>query len=167
MDHPSPIAVLARWWRAHVIAEVAHVEVLERVHDDAGWNGRYLFMTLMSAGIAVLGLLLSSPAVVIGAMLISPLMGPIIGLGFAVATVDARQIRRASVALAAGSAVAVLFCAALVLVSPLQNVTGELAARTRPNLFDLAVALFRRSPAAMRRSAGARVRSSASRSRPR
>lgn len=43
-------------------------------------------MTLMSAGIAILGLLLSSPAVVIGAMLISPLMGPIIGLGFGLAT---------------------------------------------------------------------------------
>ena len=42
----------------------------------------------------------------------------------------------------AGVAVAVLFCTAMVLVSPLQNVTGEIAARTRPNLFDLAVALF-------------------------
>ncbi len=134
--------LFTRWWRAHVIARLDHVQVLERVQEEAAWTPRYLFMILMSAGIAVLGLLLSSPAVVIGAMLISPLMGPIIGLGFALATVDSRQIRRAALTLAAGSVLAVIFCAAIVLVSPLQNVTPEIAARTRPNLFDLLVALF-------------------------
>ena len=133
---------LLTWWRTHAIAEVEHQDVNERVHDDAGWSPRYLFNTAMSAGIAILGLLLSSPAVVIGAMLISPLMGPIIGLGFSLATADARQIKRASIALIGGSIFAVLFCAALVLISPLQNVTSEIAARTRPNLFDLIVALF-------------------------
>ena len=140
-DFPTT-ELLSRYWRSQVIGTVDHVEVNERVHEDAGWNARYLFMTTMSAGIAMLGLLLSSPAVVIGAMLISPLMGPIVGLGFALATVDAKQIRRAAAALAAGSLFAVLFAAALVLVSPLQNVTAELAARTRPNLFDLVIALF-------------------------
>lgn len=135
-------ALADRYWRSRVIRTVDHVDVNERVHEDAGWSARYLFMTTMSAGIAVLGLLLSSPAVVIGAMLISPLMGPIIGLGFALATVDAKQIRRALFALVAGSVLAVLFCAAIVLLSPLQNLTAELAARTRPNLFDLLVALF-------------------------
>ncbi|UIJ45640.1 DUF389 domain-containing protein [Sphingomonas cannabina] len=142
MDRPSPVAVFARWWRANVIAEVEHREVLESIHEDAGWNGRYVFMILMSAGIAMLGLLLSSPAVVIGAMLISPLMGPIIGLGFALATLDLHYIRRSAGALAAGAVCAVLFCALIVLLSPLQNVTSEIAARTRPNLFDLLVALF-------------------------
>ena len=137
--HPD---VLRTWWNDHVRAQVEHVAVIEQVHDDAGWTLRYVFMTMMSAGIAILGLLLSSPAVVIGAMLISPLMGPIIGLGFALATVDALQIRRSTVALAAGALVAILFCALIVLVSPLQNVTPEIAARTRPNLFDLMVALF-------------------------
>lgn len=142
MARISRIELVTRWWRSSVIGTVDHVAVNDAVHDDAGWNARYLFMTTMSAGIAILGLLLSSPAVVIGAMLISPLMGPIIGLGFAVATVDARQIRRALFALAAGALFAVVFSAALVLASPLQNVTSELAARTRPNLFDLLVALF-------------------------
>ena len=125
-----------------MVASVAHVDVIARVRDEAGWSGRYAFMILMSAGIAVLGLLLSSPAVVIGAMLISPLMGPIIGLGFALATFDLREIRRSLVALAIGILLAVLFCSLVVLVSPLQNVTSEIAARTRPNLFDLMVALF-------------------------
>ncbi len=142
MAEPQTAALLTRYWRTRVVGTVDHVEVNERVNDDAGWTARYLFMTTLSAGIAVLGLLLSSPAVVIGAMLISPLMGPIIGLGFGLATLDARHIRRAAMALAAGSLFAVVFCAAVVLVSPLQNVTSEIAARTKPNLFDLLVALL-------------------------
>jgi len=133
---------LLHWWRDHVVVSVEHVSVMEHVRDDTGWTGRYVFTLLMSAGIAVLGLLLSSPAVVIGAMLISPLMGPIIGLGFALATFDLTELRRAALALAGGTAVAVLFCAAIVMLSPLQNVTSEIAARTRPNLFDLMIALF-------------------------
>ncbi len=112
------------------------------MREDGGWSSHFAFMTLMSAGIAVLGLLLSSPAVVIGAMLISPLMGPIIGLGFALATFDFAEIRRTLRALAIGVLLAVAFCALIVLVSPLQTVTDEIAARTRPNLFDLLVALF-------------------------
>ncbi len=138
----KPDNPVVAWWRARVIATVDHVEVVEKVRDEAGFTGRYAFMTLMSAGIAVLGLLLSSPAVVIGAMLISPLMGPIIGLGFGLATFDWDEIRTACISLALGVLIAVLFAALLVLVSPIQNVTPEIAARTRPNLFDLMVALF-------------------------
>lgn len=133
---------LSLWWRGTVVASVDHAAVLDKVRGEAAWNGRYVFMVLMSAGIAVLGLLLSSPAVVIGAMLISPLMGPIIGLGFGLAIFDWDEIRRSGVALALGTVIAVLFTALLVIASPLQNVTSEIAARTRPNLFDLLVALF-------------------------
>jgi uncharacterized hydrophobic protein (TIGR00271 family) len=133
---------ILQWWRNHVIATVEHVRVVEKVHEESGWSPRYLFMALLSAGIAVLGLLLSSPAVVIGAMLISPLMGPIIGLGFAIATFDSVEIRRSGFALGAGTLVAILFCAFVVMLSPLQNVTPEIASRTQPNLFDLMIALF-------------------------
>ena len=130
------------WWYGHVVAKVDHRAVVDQVREDAGWSAHFAVMTLMSAGIAVLGLLLSSPAVVIGAMLISPLMGPIIGLGFAIATFDGSEIKRTSVALVAGIALAVLFCSAIVVLSPLQTVTSEITSRTRPNLFDLLVALF-------------------------
>lgn len=122
--------------------DVDHPAVIEQVRDDAGWSGRYAFMILMSAGIAMLGLLLSSPAVVIGAMLISPLMGPIIGVGFGLATFDWKEIRAGATALLLGVVLAVAFTALIVVLSPLQNVTDEIAARTRPNLFDLMVALF-------------------------
>lgn len=141
-EAPSLRSAPWRWWRRQITESVDHVAVVEKVRGEAGFDGRYAFMILMSAGIAVLGLLLSSPAVVIGAMLISPLMGPIIGLGFGLATFDWDEIRTAAIALAAGVLIAVLFCAVIVLASPIQNVTSEIAARTRPNLFDLLVALF-------------------------
>ncbi|MBV1691349.1 DUF389 domain-containing protein [Novosphingobium sp. G106] len=133
---------LYRWWRRIVVGSVDHGTVIEKIVGESGWTPRYLFMTVMSAGIAVLGLLLSSPAVVIGAMLISPLMSPILGLGFSLALFDFAEMRRAVVAIAAGSLCAVLFTAFIVAVSPLQAPTPEIIARTRPNLFDLAVALF-------------------------
>lgn len=131
-----------QWWTEHVAVSIDHRDVVERVRDDGGWSAHYAFMILMSAGIAVLGLLLSSPAVVIGAMLISPLMGPIIALGFALATFDSVELRRNLRAVGLGVVLGVAFCALIVLLSPLQTVTSEIAARTRPNLFDLLVALF-------------------------
>lgn len=133
---------LYRWWRLRLVGSVEHEKVIEKIVEESGWSPRYLFMTIMSAGIAVLGLLLSSPAVVIGAMLISPLMNPILGLGFSLALFDFSEMRRALIALAAGSACAVTFTALIVALSPLQAPTAEIIARTRPNLFDLGVALF-------------------------
>lgn len=133
---------LYRWWRHSVVDTVDHLKVIDRIVDESGLSARFLFMTMMSAGIAVLGLLLSSPAVVIGAMLISPLMGPILGIGFALATFDFDELRRALTASAVGCLFAVGFTALIVLASPLQATTEEIMARTRPNLFDLLVALF-------------------------
>ncbi|WP_267395773.1 DUF389 domain-containing protein [Sphingomonas sp. GC_Shp_1] len=121
---------------------IDHEEVVDRIIADSGWSPRYAFMTMMSAGIAVLGLLLSSPAVVIGAMLISPLMSPILGLGFSLALFDFAEMRRSLTALAVGAVLAVAFTALIVLASPLKAPTVEILARTRPNLFDLLVALF-------------------------
>ncbi|WP_379922607.1 TIGR00341 family protein [Erythrobacter sp. R86502] len=130
------------WWTVHVIGQVDQAEVTERRREDGKLSEHYLFMTAMSGGIAILGLLLSSPAVVIGAMLLSPLMGPIMGLGFALAIGDWAWLKQSVLTLLIGSVLAVLLCAALVFLSPIQTITTEIAARTRPNLFDLFVALF-------------------------
>jgi uncharacterized hydrophobic protein (TIGR00271 family) len=139
---PGPLRVVARWWRINGSGSVDHAAVIERVGEESGWSPRFAFMTIMSAGIAVLGLLLSSPAVVIGAMLISPLMGPIMGLGFSLALFDFAEMRRSVTALAIAAVLAVLFTGLVVLCSPLKAATAEILARTRPNLFDLLVALF-------------------------
>ena len=132
----------AQWWSERVSESIDRQSVIDKVVEDAGWSSHFAAMTLLSAGIAILGLLLSSPAVVIGAMLISPLMGPIIGLGFALAMFDFDEIRKSTSAIVAGIVLALLFCTIIVFFSPLQTVTSEIASRTRPNLFDLLVALF-------------------------
>lgn len=131
-----------QWWRQDVVGTVNQAAVIAARREDCLLSERYLFMTAMSGGIAILGLLLSSPAVVIGAMLLSPLMGPIMGLGFALAIGDYRWLKESVRALAWGTLMAVVLCALIVFFSPIQTVTSEIAARTRPNLFDLLVALF-------------------------
>jgi uncharacterized hydrophobic protein (TIGR00271 family) len=136
------IASGRNWWARAVVGTVNQAEVINARREDCEMSARYLFMLAMSAGIAILGLLLSSPAVVIGAMLLSPLMGPIIGFGFALAIGDYDWMKQAGWALLVGITLSVLLCALIVLVSPLQTVTSGIAARTRPNLFDLGVALF-------------------------
>ncbi len=130
------------WWWGHVTIDVDQPRVIERIEDESDTTGRYIFMTCMSAGIAILGMILSSPAVVIGAMLLSPLMGPILGAGFALTTGDTKWLKESGWSLIVGTIVAVIFCAFIVYFSPLQTVTTEIASRTRPNLFDLLVAFF-------------------------
>ncbi|MEM1131949.1 MAG: DUF389 domain-containing protein [Pseudomonadota bacterium] len=132
---------LIHWWQ-DAVEDIDHIAVINKVQAESGITGRYIFMTAMSAGIAILGLLLSSPAVVIGAMLLSPLMSPIIGAGFALAIGDIRWLKTCCWALLAGIVLSIVFCALIVLLSPLDSVTPEIAARTRPNLFDLGVAFF-------------------------
>ncbi|PZO76746.1 MAG: DUF389 domain-containing protein [Sphingomonas hengshuiensis] len=121
---------------------VDHDAVIRQIAEDSGWSGRYAFLIVVSAAISLLGLLMPSVAVLIGAMLLSPLMMPIIGLGFGIATVDTREIRRAATALLAGALIAVALSVVCVALSPIQTITSEIAARTRPTLFDLLVALL-------------------------
>jgi uncharacterized hydrophobic protein (TIGR00271 family) len=102
----------------------------------------YWLQILFAAGIATLGLVLNSPAVIIGAMLISPLMGPILAGGLALATGDVILGLRAVVNLTLSCIVAVGFAVLLVGLLPFKEMTGEIAARTRPTTLDLAVALF-------------------------
>ncbi|GMN04163.1 TIGR00341 family protein [Erythrobacter sp. MTPC3] len=138
----SVVFSLRRWWLRDVVGTVDQSEVIEKRREDCLLSERYLFMTAMSAGIAVLGLLLSSPAVVIGAMLLSPLMGPIMGLGFALAIGDYQWLKQSARSLAWGTVMAIGLTGLLVYMSPIQTITPEIAARTQPNLFDLFVALF-------------------------
>lgn len=102
----------------------------------------YWLQVFFAAGIATLGLVLNSPAVIIGAMLISPLMGPILASGLALAAGDLVLGARAFANLALSCLVAVIFAVLLVALLPFKEVTAEIAARTQPNTLDLVIALF-------------------------
>lgn len=128
------------WHQAQI--EIDRPSIIDKIRHDSDWTAHFAFMTLMSAGIAILGLLQNSVAVIIGAMLVAPLMGPILALGFAIATADFKWMKESALTLLGGIALALLLCALIVKISPIEAVTTEIAARTRPTLFDLAVALF-------------------------
>jgi uncharacterized hydrophobic protein (TIGR00271 family) len=117
-------------------------DLRETVRKEGRLTRGYILMCALSAGIAALGLLQSSTAVVIGAMLISPLMSPIAALGFGFASIDGRRIRDAARVVAIGAGIGILTGVLLTWASPIRNATPEILARTQPTLLDLAVALF-------------------------
>lgn len=102
----------------------------------------YWLQLLFAAGVATLGLTLNSPAVIIGAMLISPLMGPILASGLALATGDLVLGLRAAAMLFLSCLAAIIFSVLFVWALPFKEMTNEIAARTQPNTLDLLVALF-------------------------
>jgi uncharacterized hydrophobic protein (TIGR00271 family) len=102
----------------------------------------YWLEILFAAGIATFGLVESSPAVIIGAMLISPLMGPIMATGLALAIGDLYLGIKAVLNLVASVAVAILLSGFLVWLLPFHSATSEIVSRTNPNLLDLGIALL-------------------------
>ncbi|MEO6588375.1 MAG: DUF389 domain-containing protein [Pyrinomonadaceae bacterium] len=102
----------------------------------------YWLQLLFSAGIATLGLVLNSSAVIIGAMLISPLMGPILSAGLALATGDLILGLRSLLNLILSTTIAIGFAVLLVWLLPFKESTPEIQARIIPNTLDLVIALF-------------------------
>lgn len=105
-------------------------------------NLSYWLEIFFSAGIATFGLVENSPAVIIGAMLISPLMGPIMATGLALAAGDLFLGIKAILNLLASVTVSIAFSGFLVWLLPFHSATAEIIARTKPNLLDLGIALF-------------------------
>ncbi|HVN02885.1 MAG TPA: DUF389 domain-containing protein [Bryobacteraceae bacterium] len=105
-------------------------------------NPIYWLEIFFSAGIATFGLVENSPAVIIGAMLISPLMGPIMATGLALAIGDLYLGIQAVLNLLASVVAAIAFSGLLVWLLPFHSATAEILARTRPNLLDLGIALL-------------------------
>ena len=102
----------------------------------------YWLETFFSIGIATLGLIINSPAVVIGAMLISPLMGPIIANGLALALGDFYLGIKSFLSILLSILVSVCLAAVITWVLPFHTPTPEILARVQPTLLDLAVAIL-------------------------
>jgi uncharacterized hydrophobic protein (TIGR00271 family) len=117
-------------------------ETYVRIRRSTRPSTDFFILIALSSMIASLGLILSSPAVVIGAMLVAPLMSPIVGTGLAVVLGDARFLRLALGAVTRGVGVAILVGVVAGLAHLNQPLTPELMARTQPSLLDLGVALF-------------------------
>jgi uncharacterized hydrophobic protein (TIGR00271 family) len=125
---------IGRWDRPAIFREAA----------DAATDSDLPYWTvlLLSGAIATLGLALDSSAVVIGAMLIAPLLSPVVGLALALAVGDGRLALQTAAAVAASTAGVIAVGALLTLSLPFQELTPEISARTRPTTLDLVIAVF-------------------------
>jgi uncharacterized hydrophobic protein (TIGR00271 family) len=117
------------------------LELREAMSDSARPGVNFFVLIVLSSVIATLGLLLNSAAVVIGAMLVAPLMSPILGFSLGMVLGDVRLIRLSIEAMFKGVALALVIAVLIGIVSPIKELTEEIMIRTQPTLLDLTVAL--------------------------
>lgn len=116
------------------------IRLYERLRTGSEWGFDFMALIALSTTIAALGLIQSSAAVVIGAMLVAPLMTPILGAGLALVSGNAVFMRSAAKAIVLGFALAVSIGVVVGLLSPVKTLTPELISRGGPNLLDMGVA---------------------------
>ncbi len=117
-------------------------EIYREIDESRRFGPTYLLMLFLACMIALLGLLTNSPAVIIGAMLISPLMGPILCCGLALTLADWQLGKKALKNVLLSVIEAITIAAIATWLSPLKELTPEILARTHPNLMDLLIAFF-------------------------
>lgn len=115
---------------------------IETIHQDMVFRGPNVWVLICSIFIASIGLDTNSTAVIIGAMLISPLMGPILGVGLSIGVNDIPTLRRAIRHFLVMTAFALATSTIYFLITPLGMAQTELMARVRPTLLDAAIAVF-------------------------
>jgi uncharacterized hydrophobic protein (TIGR00271 family) len=119
-----------------------HEDIDSAIRDGAHFRGANAWMLVCAILVASVGLNINSTAVIIGAMLISPLMGPIMAIGYAVATYDFALIKQAFRSLAVAVVISVAASTLYFALSPLSGAQSELLARTTPTVWDVLIALF-------------------------
>ena len=114
--------------------------IVRQISSGVSFRGANLWVLIFAILIASLGLNVNSTAVIIGAMLISPLMGPIIGMGLALGTYDLALLGRAAKNFGIATLISILTATVYFLLSPFSEVQSELLARTSPTLYDVLIA---------------------------
>lgn len=121
---------------------VAQSEAESAIREDVSFRGTKILVLIVAIFIASLGLNTNSTAVIIGAMLISPLMDPIIGLGLGVGVYDFELIKRSLRNLIIAAGFSVLASTLYFLISPMNENHSELLARTSPSIYDVLIGFF-------------------------
>jgi uncharacterized hydrophobic protein (TIGR00271 family) len=131
----------------HPLSADERKQVIAEIAPTASPGFDFFLLVVLSCSIATLGLVTNSPAVIIGAMLLAPLMSPIIGIGLASITGDDKLIKTSASALLRGAGLAILLSYLMTLVNrflpfvALQELPDEVLARIRPTPIDLVIAL--------------------------
>lgn len=118
------------------------VALVERVQGNSRWDFDFIMLIALSTLIAGLGLVQNSAAVIIGAMLVAPLMTPLVGGGLALVQGNAVLIRHAAKAVTLGFLLAFSIGYVLGWIAPNAAMTGQMLSRSEPNVLDLAVAFI-------------------------
>lgn len=117
-------------------------KTLDNVISNISFSGANLWILACAIMVASVGLNINSTAVVIGAMLISPLMGPIVGAGFALGIYDFNLLKKSLVDLLIATVVSLIVATLYFYLSPFKEIQSELLARTSPTIFDALIAFF-------------------------
>lgn len=117
-------------------------KVLDNVKSNISFRGSNLWILACAIVVASVGLNVNSTAVIIGAMLISPLMGPIVGAGFGLGIYDFELLKRSLKNLLVATIVGLLVSTIYFYISPFKETQSELLSRTSPNIYDILIAFF-------------------------
>ncbi|MET7258683.1 DUF389 domain-containing protein [Dyadobacter fermentans] len=118
-----------------------YATIHDTVENGIEFKGTNLWILIFAIFIASVGLNVNSTAVIIGAMLVSPLMGPILGMGYSIATYDFPLFKKAFINYFFAVLAGLLTSAAYFFVTPIYQAHSELLARTQPNIYDVIIAL--------------------------
>ena len=118
------------------------LETVESIKKGIEFKGTNLWVLIFATFVASLGLNTNSTAVIIGAMLISPLMGPIMGFGLGLGIYDFELIKRSFRNFLTATVFSVITSTLFFLISPISEAQSELLARTQPTVYDVLIAFF-------------------------
>lgn len=119
-----------------------HQFVIDEISKGVTFKGANLWVLIFAIFIASLGLNVNSTAVIIGAMLISPLMGPIMGLGLGMGTTDLPLLKKSFTNYLLATAISLASSTLYFLLTPINDAHSEILARTSPNIYDVLIAFF-------------------------
>ncbi|MFQ9308960.1 MAG: DUF389 domain-containing protein [Paraclostridium sordellii] len=120
--------------------QATHEEIHENILEGMNVHGANFIILMCAIIIASVGLNMNSTAVIIGAMLISPLMGSIIGIGYGVGTYNVRLIKEAFKILAISIAISIITSTFYFSITPITTAGSEILARTSPTIWDVIIA---------------------------
>ena len=118
------------------------IDTIESIKKGVEFKGTNLWVLIFATFVASLGLNTNSTAVIIGAMLISPLMGPIMGFGLGLGIANFELIKRSFRNFATATVFSVITSTMYFLISPISEAQSELLARTQPTVYDVLIAFF-------------------------
>lgn len=141
VEEKHVVAVDKKGKNRYSLNEKGRDNIFQQISIDSQPDAYYYIMVVLSCSVATYGLLSNSTAVIIGAMLIAPLMNPILGGALALITGSNKLLKVTMKAEFIGAGIAIVLSTLLTLLLPVSELTPEILARTEPTLIDLIIAL--------------------------